>query len=254
MPARSLEPTTHTVATDSPKQPHSPEPLSFETKVYSSSELLTQPWLPALTRAVNEGFSTNSGPINFAQRLSSDIQLSEELGEAGFTAIAFASRSEHSDQSDEVDIIGTASVKGWVNDRDWLPYPTPTPGSHESSGLDGANGNGCGKAEMTREQDPCDGDYEIALVTIKPGANYRKRGIAESLIKACERELVRRLTLQGDKRRSIKLMVKIVKEVNGPYWLKKGFTTVGQKWSPKGTWGSFQEFTMWAMMRELPIE
>lgn len=251
MPARSLEPTTQTVATDSLKQPHS-EPLSFETKVYSASELLTQPWLPALTRAVNEGFSTNSGSISFAQRLSSDIQLSEELGETGFTAIAFASQPQHSDQTcddydhrDEVDIIGTASVKGWVNDRDWLPYPTPTAG---------ANGNGYTDAETTREQDPCNGDYEIALVTIKPGANYRKRGIAESLIMACERELVRRLTLQADNRRSIKIMVKIVKEINGPYWLKKGFMTVGQKLSPKGTWGSFQEFTMWAMMRELPIE
>lgn len=248
MGALAPEPTARTLATDSQKPPQSPEPFPCEIKIYSLSELVTQPWLPSLTQAVNEAFSANSGP-KFAQRLSYDTQLSEEMGETGFTAVAFAPKSKYDegscngyDKRDEVDIIGTASIKEWANNGEWSPYPTTS--THEASELHGANS----------EQDPCDGDYELGLVAVKPGANYRKRGIADSLVKACERELVRRLTLQGSKRRSIKIMIKTIREVSGPYWLKKGFKTVGVQRCPQGTWGSVEEFTLWALMRELAIE
>lgn len=210
------------------------------------------PWLPALTKAINKGFSDNGDIIKFDQRLASDSQLSEELGEKGFTAVAFAPKSNNqSSPGHEVDVIGTVSIKPWVNDRDWIAYPPALPLSELATKS---------KEEDTTsikygDQDPCNGDFEIALVTILPGVNFRKRGIADHLIRICEEELVRRLDLMGDKRerRPLRLMVKIVKEINAQYWLKKGFTTVGQKLAPKGTWDSFEEFTMWAMERDLVV-
>lgn len=237
--------------TDSPtpaKAPASPLP-HYETRIFTASELLSVPWLPALTQAINKGFSDNGEIIKFDQRLASDSQLSRELGEKGFTAVAFAPKSEsQSSPGHEVDVIGTVSVKPWVNDRDWIAYPPALSlpelaAKKEEDTTSFRNG----------DQDPCNGDFEIALVTILPGVNFRKRGIADHLIRVCEDELIRRLDLVGDKRRSLRLMVKIVKEINAQYWLKKGFTTVGQKLAPIGTWDSFEEFTMWAMERDLVI-
>jgi hypothetical protein len=46
-------------------------------------------------------------------------------------------------------------------------------------------------------------------------------------------------------------MIRITKEDSGAYWLKQGFTVVGSQRCPKGHWDSLEEFTMWAMVREL---
>lgn len=240
-PADSPKVDTPPPGTSSPDLPH------YSTKIFTPSELLDLPWLPALTEAINAGFSDNGGRLKFAQRLSTDTQLSGELGETGFTAVAFAPASEASDHA--VEVIGTVSIKDWVNEGDWEPY-RPREGSLPRVGGEGVDGLGVADGE----RDPCDGDFEIALVTIRPGAHFRKRGIADHLVRVCERELVRRLVVSGDARRSVRLMIKIVKELTGSYWVKKGFTTVGQRTAPKGTWKSFEEFTMWAMTRELAVE
>lgn len=221
-------------------EPPSTESPSIETQTYSSYELLNQPWLPALTRTINEGFGTNGGNMN---RLQTDTQLSEELGESGFTVIAYSPKP--GEASSDIEIVGTASVKPWVNDGQWQPY------IHDS--IVGSDIGTRAESDGNLQDDPCDGDYEIALVTIRRGASYRKRGIVDRLLKACEEEIMRRLSANAaDSRQTIRTMIKISKEINGPYWTKKGFTPVGQKICPKGIWGSLTEFTMWAMVRELP--
>ncbi|KAJ5611350.1 Acyl-CoA N-acyltransferase [Penicillium lagena] len=68
---------------------------------------------------------------------------------------------------------------------------------------------------------PCDGDFEILIVAVKTGERYRKREIAESLVKACE-ELQRRLTPEPNGSSHLRVMLKLVPEINGRYWLKKG--------------------------------
>lgn len=237
----SLDPESRIVESPSTKQP---DPgLSFETRIFSTSELLRQPWLPALTQVINEGFGAMAGPVKVAARLRSDTQLAEELEESdGFTAVAYAAKSDRRSPDDkDIEVIGTASVKNWLDEGGWHRYP------HEhAAGSDPGSTNGSG------QQGPCDGDYEIALVTVRPGEKYRKRGIADHLIGVCEQEILRRLSLKGESRsQPVRMMVKIVKENNGPYWLKKGFIPVAQKISPKGTWDSLTEFTMWAMFRGL---
>lgn len=212
--------------------------LPFETKIFSTPELLRQPWLPELVQVINDGFGTNGGPVEFSKRLHSVAQLREELDESGFTVVAYAAKSDkQSSDSGENEVIGTASVKKWRNDGEWQQYVR----DHVESG--DTNGSGW--------QDPCDGNYEIALLTVLPGEKYRKRGIADRLVRVCEQEALRRLPLQGENsRKPVRAMIKVVSELNGPYWLKKGFTLVGQKTCPKGTWDSVREFTLWAMFRE----
>ncbi|RMJ26789.1 hypothetical protein PHISP_02331 [Aspergillus sp. HF37] len=217
--------------------------LSFETRIFSTAELLRQPWLRALTQVINEGFGAMAGPVKVAARLRSDTQLAEELNEGdGFTAVAYTAKSDGRFPDDqEIEVIGTASVKNWLDEGGWHRYPY-----EHAAGSEPWDANGSG------QKGPCDGDYEFALVTVRPGEKYRKRGIADHLTGVCEQEILRRLSLKGESRNQpIRMMVKIVKENNAPYWSRKGFTPVAQKTSPKGTWDSLTEFTMWAMVREL---
>lgn len=216
--------------------------LSFGTKIVSSSELPSQPWLSSLTQAINEGYASHGGALRFAQRLDSDTQLSDELGENGFTVVAYTTASdEPSSDGQDVEVIGTASVKDWLDDHQWEKY------THENVGCSVPGRNEDGKS-----QHPCDGDYEIAVVAVRPGEKYRKRGIADHIVKVCEQEILRRLPLrEGGNVPPLRTMVRVVRDLNGPYWMKKGFSPVGQKWAPTGTWGSSTGFALWAMVREL---
>lgn len=53
---------------------------------------------------------------------------------------------------------------------------------------------------------------------------YRKRGIAESLVKVCEDELERRFEAcagQHLEKSSLRIMPKVVSEINGSYWFEE---------------------------------
>ncbi|KAI9931924.1 hypothetical protein AWENTII_010228 [Aspergillus wentii] len=217
-------------------------PVSFTTKIFSSTELLSQPWLPQLTEVINESFFLQLPNVRTdAIRLHSNTQLSEELGENGFTAVAFSDTHGGQFPGNEVEIIGTASVKDWVDEGIWSRYDSEEPENASES------------SPQIQEKFACDGDHEVAVVAIPPGPRYRKRGIAESLVKVCEQEILRRFHKETGDRKTARAMVKVNKGVNGLYWSKKGFTPIGSRWCPKGTWGQLQPFTMWAMAKDLSI-
>lgn len=221
---------------------------SFVIKVFTPSELSARPWFPGLCQAINEAFSYEVNALGLGPRLHSDIQLIQELGDTGFTAVAFASENASSDQfldDPNAHVIGTASVKNWVHDDKWQPCTLENHTSILESG----------DAARMGHESTCDGDYEIAIVGLRPGPKYRKRGIADHLIGACQQEILRRLSLDGkDLGRPIRMMIKTEKELNGEYWLKKRFSLVGQQICPTGTWGSNRPFVLWAMARELAVD
>ncbi|KAJ5480281.1 hypothetical protein N7530_005790 [Penicillium desertorum] len=220
--------------------------MAFHIKVYASSDLLNQPWISDLTHMVNASYRvSHTVKIKFTTtktRLHADSDLSEELGADGFTAVALVG-----DGKQKTEVIGTASMKKWKDDGLWMPT---TKDGHDANSVENEDTANNGDHMLGRHA--CSGDYELAVVALPPDPKYRGRGIAGHLVKACEEEILRRHQINGkDLSSPLRIMIRVAKEDTGAYWLKQGFTVVGSQKCPAGFWGSLEEFTMWAMMREL---
>lgn len=217
----------------------------IHTELSTSTELLSQPWLPDLTRMINASYMvSHTNKIKYLEnkvRLRTDSELSEELGADGFTAVAFASGNTDK----KVQVIGTASMKPWKDDGLWNPL------DHDDTSQDPTTEKLNSEMEQTLQHYACPGDYELAVVALPPDPRFRGKGIAGRLVKACEEEILRRRRDGADGERPVRIMIRVSKENAGDYWLKQGFRTVGSRRCPKGFWDSLEEFTMWAMIREL---
>ncbi|KAJ5450606.1 uncharacterized protein N7458_007055 [Penicillium daleae] len=217
----------------------------IHTELFTSTELLSQPWLPELTHMINASYTvSHTNKIKYLDdklRLRTDSELSEELGADGFTAVAFA--SDGTDEKPQV--IGTASMKPWKDDGLWNPL------DHDDTIHDPTTEKVNSEMEQIIRHHACPGDYELAVVALPPDPRYRGKGIAGRLVRACEDEVLRRRRHEADRERPVKVMIRVSKENAGDYWLKQGFKTVGSRRCPKGFWDSLEEFTMWAMIREL---
>lgn len=174
-------------------------------------------------------------------RLRADEALPNELGKDGFTVVAFASN----DSDPNFKVVGTASIKKWEDDGLWKPYNHVTADYWEESVND--------RVDQNPETYACPGDYELVIVAIPPSPQFRGKGIAGRLVKACEEEILRRQKLKEDDISSLRIMVRVAKGSADEYWLKRGFTPVGFQECPKGFWDVEAEFTMWAMFREIPL-
>lgn len=236
----------------------------YTTRIYTSSQLSQQHALvDELTELINESFLTqnNNPAIRAGLRLTQPGQLIEELGPSSLTAVCF-SHAVNEPPTDAAQTqareraIGTASIKPWTHSEPWGPVQST------ESGMDS------GDTETEKESVSVDGDFEISTVAVKPGVEFRGRGIAERLVDACEQAVLQKwvpgeqFAPQTQARsevprksspRPIRIMVKVVKEAVGLYWEKKGFITVGERRYKPGTWGFQTEFTMSAMVRELPV-
>lgn len=166
-----------------------PEPV-FHLKLYTPAELLSQPWLSDLTSMVNASYRVSHiSNIKFPEdkvRLSSDSQLSKEIGPDGFTAVALVdSGPDH-----KPEVIGTASLKKWTDDGLWRPCKEDggDVGSVVAELEDEVNQD----MDHVLEQHACLCDYELAVVALPPDLRYRGRGIAGHLVRACEEEVLRR--------------------------------------------------------------
>ncbi|GAD99841.1 hypothetical protein ARB_07364 [Paecilomyces variotii No. 5] len=252
----------NTTTTTRSKPPTRPIPFPLRIQTITPSPLLAQqPWLADLTRMINDSFAKPATTdIKFsADRLHTNTQLIEELGEKASTVVAFDESSSLSTggltegETPTNYIVGTASIKDWVDDGLWLPVPPQALSSSSSLPLGD-----------TGAPFICPGDLEISIVAVRPGVEYRKRGIAEKLVRECEQEAIRRMkqdvqSHQNQEQRDggplrIRLMVKVVKEMNGPYWLNRGFEIIGQRFCPTGMWGANIDFTLWAMVKVLIVQ
>ena len=225
----------------------SPAAPFYRIQIFTQSDLLKQPFLSELREVINASYR-DPGIVPFEEigtRLKSDTQLIDELEGSGFTAIAFVENA----------IVGTASMKQWMPYSEgsiWKPTGHFDPFSADeifSGGI--AVLNSLGESQQTI----CEGDYELAAVAIKPDPQYRRKGIAENLVKACEDELKRRILLGNSATLPrVRIMLKVVREIKGPYWLKKGFRIVGEQYCPPLTWDFKKGFVLWAMERELTLD
>lgn len=206
----------------------------YTIKVFPSSQLTHEPFLGELVDMINESYrsqDTNSlGKIGL--RLEQEAHLVEGLGPEGITAIAFDNNNI---------IIGTASIKPWISDSIiWEPV-----GKHTSLQND----------QVDTSDSALNGDYELSLVAIKPDKQFRKKGIAETLVSVCEKEVLanHKLNSSTSPDSFLRIMIKVVRQFNGLYWTRKGFKVVGEKYCPPNTWDLENEFILWAMKRELPL-
>ncbi|GES58466.1 acyl-CoA N-acyltransferase [Aspergillus terreus] len=223
-------------------------PSPFVTiNLYSGRDLLEQPVLPELREVINASYRDHITKNKNVDRLQADTQIVDEIGDSGFTAVAMTL----------TEIVGTASVKPWVPNSEgiiWKPS-----GYYEGKSAEEAilmHSSSLSSHTSSAGADSCKGDFEIFLVAVKPGVEYRKRGIAESLVKVCEDELKRRFEAcagQNLEKSSLRIMLKVVSEINGSYWLKKGFRVVGECWCPPFTWDLEKAFILWAMRRDMSI-
>jgi hypothetical protein len=221
-----------------------------DVKIFYRRELLKQPFLPELRAVINASYRDHDiNPIGkIGYRLQTDTQIADEIDSSGFTAVATVSN----------EIVGTASVKPWVSKAEgvaWKPrgyYEGKNANevlSMHSPCLDIHNSDA--------DSDSCEGDFEILLVAVKPGVQYRKRGIAEGLVRACEDELHRKFKTslgQSCQKTHLRIMLKVVREINGEYWLKKGFRVVGECYCAPFTWDLENAFILWAMRKDLFID
>ncbi|KAJ5372788.1 hypothetical protein N7517_004794 [Penicillium concentricum] len=225
----------------------SPAPLAYRIEAFTQSELLNQPFLPELRDVINASYydTCDSHFEKTAPRIRSDTQLADELQETGFTAIAFAENA----------IIGTASLKVWSPDSDGAVWKLP--GHFQQFSADEIFSGSLTVVDSLHDESqnvPCEGGFEIVAVAITPDPRYRKKGIAESLVKACETEMKKKMSHVGctEPARSC-IMLKSIREIQGSYWLKRGFRVVGEQYCPPFTWAYNKGFVLWAMERELSV-
>lgn len=217
---------------------------TIQTALFTSAELLSQPWLSDLTRMINASYLVmHTEKIQFSHdkiRLLSNSELTEELGPDGFTAVAFASSGP-----DSLEVVGTASMKPWKDDGLWEP--------HRDDDFSDDSSEEVINKKTDQIFHACSGDYELAVVAIPPDARFRGKGMAGRLVKVCEDELLRRRSESGNGNVPARIMIRVVKENAGDYWLKQGFRVVGSQKRPKGFWDAAEGFTMSAMVRELKL-
>ncbi|QGI70563.1 hypothetical protein CEK26_002898 [Fusarium fujikuroi] len=128
------------------------------------------------------------------------------------------------------EIVSTASVKDWkpsAQENEWKPAGHfAGKSADEASVMD---------AESVPGTSSCEGDVEVFMVAVKPGLQYRKKGIAEGLLRAYQ----------------VLVMLRVVREINSQYWLKKGYQIVGERYCPPITWDVEKAFILLAMRKDI---
>ncbi|KAJ6083884.1 hypothetical protein N7486_010684 [Penicillium sp. IBT 16267x] len=227
------------------KEDNQAPPAFNQIRIFTIADLLKQPFLHELRSVINASYRVHEEGLfkKTGERLTTDTQIATEVGKNGFTGVAWSQN----------EIVGTISVKKWdFGSSEGVMWKKP--GFYaEWRDEDGKTSTQVDD-QLDMDFTICDGDFEVLIVAVKPGAKYRKRGISENLLLACEEELKRNRVLDIDgSPRSLRIMLRVVREMNGRYWSKKGFRVVGEKYLPPFTWDLEHGCILWAMRRDLEI-
>ncbi|KAI7763423.1 hypothetical protein LZL87_010488 [Fusarium oxysporum] len=211
-------------------------PSPYQIKVYTSQDLLDSSVLRELRTVINAAYQSHDiNPLGeIGERIQYDTQIVDEIGTNGFTVVMSC--------ADE--IVGTASVKDWkptAQDNDWKPA-----GHYAGKSADEASVMDA--VPDVPETVSCEGDVEVFMVAVKPGLQYRKKGIAEGLMRACEKQLK---TRSSGEINQMRIILRVVREINSQYWLKKGYRIVGERYCPPLTWDVEKAFILLAMRKDI---
>ncbi|RKL35233.1 hypothetical protein BFJ70_g8090 [Fusarium oxysporum] len=211
-------------------------PSPYQIKVYTSQDFFDSSVLRELRTVINAAYQSHDiNPLGeIGERIQHDTQIVDEIGTNGFTVVMSC--------ADE--IVGTASVKDWkptAQENDWKPA-----GHYAGKSADEASA--MDSAPSVLKTISCEGDVEVFMVAVKPGLPYRKKGIAEGLLRACEQQLKKKFC---PKENQVRVILRVVREINSRYWLKKGYQIVGERYCPPLTWDVEKAFILLAMRKDV---
>jgi GNAT superfamily N-acetyltransferase len=208
----------------------SPEPQSFDgpqindrpttLTLFSPPQLARSPLLPSLYKVINEAFrygrEKNNNRVTHS-RLQYDGQLHDELGNkpGTFTFVLYYTGTN--------DVVATASAKPHAGDLHVAELI-----STASSEKD--------KSKMWKRLAPVpEGKVAWELSTMAVDSMAQRQGLAGYLMKLAEDEVRRRYKASdGTSEKQLILVITTIKERNGQFYSRRGFTKDYEIWYEKG--------------------
>ncbi|KAH7215580.1 hypothetical protein DER44DRAFT_741111 [Fusarium oxysporum] len=192
-------------------------PSPYQIKVYTSQDFFDSSVLRELRIVINPAYQSHDiNPLGeIGERIQYDTQIVDENGTNAFTVVMSC--------MDEI----PAGYYDGVSAEEAAVMETGT---------------------SVTESVACDGDVEAFMVAVKPGLQYRDKGIAEGLMRACEQQLKQRA---GGGTNQVGIILQVVREINRQYWLKKGYRIVGERYCPPSTWEVERAFIVLAMRKDI---
>jgi len=203
----------------------------FQLQILSTDQLLKQPAvLHAVVSLVNAAYLDHK-IFNGTLRFDSDDRLCSELGQ-GLCAVLLDRESY---------AVATASVKMWTKEE-----------KENIERLHGSVFEVQSGRRFTYEKDASNQyHFELAAVASRNDHQYRKKGLIEQCVKALESHLMKQLSTD-EMDIQLTFWVRVVADINGEYWRRKGFCEFGQgRMMPKGTWRADEPFLFIAMNKSV---
>ena len=211
-----------------------PEVNSRPTTVtlFSPSQLVGSPLLPSFHSVVNKAYQRshekNGAILLDGARFSYEGQFLDELANAPgtFTFIIY--------YTDTDDVVGTASAKRHI-------------GKVNVAGED---------STFTRlSPAPADTDaWELSTMAVDP--ELQRQGLAAYLMRLTEDEVKRRFVADcpGARSKRLVMMITTVKEINEPFYLRRGFMRDYEIWYDQGHLGSECGFHIEFMSKTVNVD
>lgn len=212
--------------------------------LFSPSQLAKSSVIPALAKVINDAFESqghvkDGKTVVPQKRLSYDGQLLDELSSSTGTftyIICFAGREE---------VIGTASAKRFLGKDAAVVVEGKEPSPGEAV-----------KNTFTRFGAVADGTemWELSTMAVDPG--LQRQGLAGYLMRITEAEVKRQFIAGNDagEQRKLVMALTTLKQVNEPFYTRRGFVKDYEVEYPVGHIGSETGFTIIHMSREVDLE
>ena len=237
----------------------------FEIERLDAQNLRDYPRLSELRRMIDHGFSHSVTKHSFILTSGAESYFQSEerlLDRLGPDAVLFLMTVRIANGRENGDIVATASYKPYE-----IPWPMRTICDDE--------GNKAWKTAERRNMTEADipavqealkflaradsreetSGISVEILTIVTSPESQGHGLESRLVRQITEEVTARAReAEAEKRRPIfKLMLRMVKEVNEPFWSKMGFRTIRSNLFEPGSSGSVEGFHLLEMVREHAI-
>lgn len=250
-------------------------PPNFETIRIPSEELASYPNLSALTDLINDAFTVagrqHLGVFDPEQKRFKDpSEFLRELGPESVVFVTFVSRGENF--GDEPEMVATTSYTPFSRllaasklreasealeakrqaQEGGTEQKTPTSKNDAVPGLEAKVEQEPQLGEQTQSATSVGDDsqtdaLQVGITAVAVAPAWQKHGLSSKLLGKIVEEIRSQAIAHG--RKDFALVLNTVKEINGPYWTKKGFKIIDEERFPPGLFGSTAGFTFIRMSR-----